>query len=184
MRRSEMLASSATAMARKSLTKPIGSAWKLPPERMSSPKMSGLSETPLQRGRQHLARVVERVLDRAEHLRHAAHGVRILHAVAVLVAALDLAVREQAAERARHSTWPGRRRAGVDARVEGTCSCRRGRRPSAAPTTIDASSSRSALQQALDRERGGELRAVQQREPFLRLELERFEPGRARHGGP
>ena len=40
-----MLASSATAIARKSLTKPTGSAWKLPPERMSSPKISGLSRS-------------------------------------------------------------------------------------------------------------------------------------------
>ncbi len=76
MRRSEMLASSATAIARKSLMKPIGSAWKLPPERMSSPKISGLSDTPFTAAAEHLARVVERVLDGPEYLRHAAHRVR------------------------------------------------------------------------------------------------------------
>ena len=47
MRRSDVLASSATAIARKSLMNPIGSAWKLPPDSTSSPKISGLSETPL-----------------------------------------------------------------------------------------------------------------------------------------
>ena len=35
---------------------------------------------------EHLARMAERMLDRAEHLRHAAHRVGVLHALAVLVA--------------------------------------------------------------------------------------------------
>ena len=40
----------------------------------------------------------KRVLDRSIDLRHAAHRIRVLHALTVLVAAADLAVREQQAQ--------------------------------------------------------------------------------------
>jgi hypothetical protein len=49
----------------------------------------------VRRGAEHLAGVGERLLHGAEDLRHATHCVRVLHALAVLVTAPDLAVGEQ-----------------------------------------------------------------------------------------
>ena len=175
MRRSDVLASSATAMARKSLTKPIGSAWKLPPDSTSSPKISGLSETPLMAAPSTSRACAQRVLDRAEHLRHAAHGVGILHAFAVLVAATDLAVGiEQRADAPRGVDLPRQAARLLDAIVE---------RRVAAGETFDGQRAaddrgveqRLGTEQAVERQRQAQLRAVQQREAFLRLQFERLE---------
>ena len=85
---------------------------------MSRSKISGLSVTPLSAAAQHIACMSERAFDGAEHLRHAAHGVRVLHAIAILVIAMDLAVRQQQAEAARDFDLMRRAARFLNARVE------------------------------------------------------------------
>ena len=162
--------------------KPIGSAWKLPPERMSLPKMSGLSDTPLMRRREDLARVVDGVLDRAENLRHAAHRIRILHALAILVTATDFAVCQQPAQLARDFDLAGQAARLLDAIVERCVAAREAfdRQRAGHDGRIEQP---LRLQQAFEREREAQLRAIQQREPFLRLQLERLDARRVQHHG-
>ena len=124
------------------------------------------------RGAEHVARVSKRAFDGAEHLRHAAHGVGILHAIAVLVVAMDLAVGEQHAEAARDFELMRRAARLVNARVE---------RRVAAGEPVDrqcADHDRRVEQslgaeQSVERQRQAQLRAVDQRESFLGLERER-----------
>ena len=127
----------------------------------------------VERGREHVARVTQRVLDRAVDLRHAAHGIRILHALAVLVAArISLSRDSRLRRRARDLdlALAGGSRAGC-ARRTGH-GCRRGLRPSCAQQTTAASSRRSARNSPSSASARLKLRAIQQREAFLRLQFE------------
>ena len=119
------------------------------------------------------------------HLRHAAERVGVLHLAAVRVALHDLAVGEQRAQV---------RRDDAPARGAGARPCRRssnGRfEPLSAsrliaPATSASVQSASASQQRERAERGHVLRAVDEREPLLRLEHDRARgPPRASASAP
>ena len=83
MRRSASAPISASAIARMSAAKAIGSAWKLPPDRTSrdSLKTSGLSETAFASRSIVPAAKADEVEGGAHHLRLAAQRVRVLDAV-------------------------------------------------------------------------------------------------------
>ena len=110
----------------------------------------------------------------ARNLGLAAQRIRVLHAVAVLVRAADVALAEHVAERRGNGNLRRLAAGVVDARIE---------RHAAAERCVHrhrAGEDRACEQvfrreQGLERERGRDLGAVQQREPFLRPELERLD---------
>ena len=119
---------------------------------------------------------------RAHHLRLAAQAVRVLHAVAVDVRRADVALREQVAVERRGFALAAMTANVLDAGIE---------RGVAAEARVDrhrAGDERGG-QRALRREHSGErqrrrhLRAVEQREPLLGHQLERFQARRGERVG-
>ena len=178
MRRSLSAPISAMASARLSAAKATGSAWKLPPERTSPslPNTSGLSETPFASSisvratswiccRQAPATCGWQRSEYGSCTRSQFSCDRPM--------SLSPSTARNAAATAICAGWP---RALWMRASKGT------RLPSAAstdiaPVMIEPASRSSAANRRLERERGRDLRAVQQREPFLRAELERLDAG-------
>ncbi len=132
MRRSDSAPISAIASARLSAANATGSAWKLPPERIS-PRLREHERIVGHRVRldqQHAGRMPHLVDARAHHLRLAAQAVRVLHAVAVDVRRADVALREQVAVERRGVALAAMtaHRPGCADRT--ACRCRGTRRPS------------------------------------------------------
>ncbi len=130
---------------------------------------------------EHVTRVAQRMFDRAEHLWHAAHGVRILHALAVFVAATDLAVGiEQRADAPRGVDLSRQAARLLDAVVEGRVTAGETfhRHRAADHRGVEQ---RLGAEQAVECQRQAQLRAVEQRQPFLRLQFERLDASRAQH---
>ena len=170
-----------------SAAKATGSAWKLPPDSASpvSAKISGLSETPLASIAERAGRLAQQVEHRAHHLRLAAQAVGVLHAV-VADAGARRGWRCRPSARAAHrrrSIWPGWRRS---AWMRGSNGASEPLAASveSAPVTSAAWNSVSRLEQRGQRIGGRELRAVEQRQAFLRPERQRREPGRAQRLAP
>ena len=150
--------------------KPIGSAWKLPPDRMSSPKISGLSDTPFTAAAEHVARVA-RSCARRRRTPAACSARRRDPARA-------RSPRGCGGSRCRSSSArnaPARPRPGPAGGSPAGCASSNGAWLPARPSTVSAPADDRrveqplGLEQALERERQAQLRAVQQRETFLRL---------------
>ena len=119
-RRSEMFASSATAIARQSSAKATGWPWKFPFETISrsleeDERIVGGS---IDLDRDRALDVVEQVAARAVHLRRAAQRVRVLHLVAPAVRLEDRRAVEQAAHVRGRRDLAGVRTRSVNRRVE------------------------------------------------------------------
>ena len=181
MRRSDSAPISAIASARLSAANATGSAWKLPPERISPVvgEHERIVRDRVRFGQRARGRVAHLVEARAHHLRLAAQAVRILHARAVHVRRADRAAVRAARGRSRAaSIWPRWPRTAW-MRASNGVSLPRHASTVSAPATNAAASARSRGEQAGERERRRHLRAVEQREPFLRRER-RPAQGRAR----
>ena len=113
---------------------------------------------------------------RAEHLRHAAHRVGVLYAVAVHVARMDLAVRQQRAQ-ARGDFSLRRQAAGRMDAVVKRCVAAREAFDGQRPGGDRGAEQHFPAKQPLDGERGAQLGTVQQRQAFLRLEADRCTAG-------
>ena len=178
MRRSESAPISAMASARLSAAKATGSAWKLPPESTSPslPNTSGLSETPFASSRSVRATswICCRQAPATCGWQRSEYGSCTRSQFSCeRPMSLSPSTSRNAAATAICAGWP---RALWMRASNGT------RLPSAASTDIAAGEDRAREQvfrreQRLERERGRDLRAVQQREPFLRSELERLDTG-------
>ena len=133
---------------------------------------------------EHERRVAHLIEARADDLRLAAQAVRILHAVVALeMRAPDRAAGEQRAVVARDVDLARLAAQRVDARIERAVAAARRIDASSRPTTSAASSTGSNASSACERERGRDLRAVDEREPFLGRERERRDAGAAQHVG-
>ena len=171
MRRSASEPISQSASAIMSAAKATGSAWKLPPDSASSvsAKISGLSVTPLASIAERRGGLAQQVEHGAHHLRLAAQAIGVLHA---LVADADARRGWRCRPSARAA--PRRSRSGRDGRasawMRGSNGVSEPRAASvdSAPVTSAALEQRLGLEQAGQRVGGGELRAVEQRQPFLR----------------
>ena len=178
MRRSESAPISASAIAITSAAMATGSAWKLPPERISSPwgRPADCRRRRWPRAPARRPRSRSMVEDRAHHLRLAAQGVGVLDPVAVEVRGADAAAGEQRAQARGHLDLARLAAHRLDARIEGRVAPRGGVDRERA---CDQRRSEDILrrEQAREGERGRDLAAVEQREPFLRRELERLQRG-------
>ena len=164
-----------------SAAKATGSAWKLPPDSASSvsAKISGLSETPLASVASVAAAWRSRSSSRAHHLRLAAQAIGVLHArVVVQMRGADRAARHQRAQRRRRPR--SGRDGGASAWMRGSNGVSEPRAASvdSAPVTSAGTEQRFRLEQAGQRVGGGELRAVEQRQPLLRPQRQRRQAGR------
>ena len=170
MRRSASEPISQIAIAIMSAANATGSAWKLPPDSASplSAKISGLSETPLASVASVAAAWRSEVEHRAHHLRLAAQAVGVLHAVVVdEVRGADGAAGHQRAQGGGDLDLAAMAAQRVDARVERRVGAlgRVGRERAGDERRAEHP---LGLEQAGQRIGGRELRAVEQREPFLR----------------
>ena len=178
MRRSASAPISAIASARLSAAKATGSAWKLPPESTSPslPKTSGLSETPFASSMSVRATswICWRQAPATCGWQRSEYGscTRSQFSCEWPIS-LSPSTARKAAATSICAGWP---RALWMRASKGT------RLPSAASTDIAPAHDRAREQvlrgeERLERERGRDLRAVQEREPFLRPEHERLDAG-------
>ena len=173
-----MLASSDTAIASASSANASGWPWKFPAETSmpSSTSTSGLSVAAFSSVVDRVLDVVEQVARRAVHLRRATKRVRVLHLVAPAVRLDDRRALEQAQHVARRRALTAQRSQRVHLRDE---------RVARALQRLERERARAVgglrePPRAHERERalrGHELRAVDQRQPFLRDQPHRLEPG-------
>ena len=171
-----MFASSPTAIASASSANATGWPWKLPFE--THRPVLGEDERVVRRrvqlGGGGSLDVGEQIAGRAVHLRRAAQRVRVLHVVAPAVRLEDRRVVEQPEDVRRRSGLARQRPELVDAREEALArALERLDRERAG----DVSRLREAPRphEAERGERAHELRAVDEREPFLRLQAQRLE---------
>ena len=131
---------------------------------------------------QRARRILQQVERRAHHLRLAAEAVGVLDPAAGDMAGQDLAAVEQAGDRGGDADLPGLAAKLRNARVE------RLRRAFERIDRQRAGGDRGgehalAQEQGVERQRGARLRAVDQRQAFLRAELQRFEAEPFERGG-
>ena len=162
-------------MAMVSAAKATGWAWKLPPEIAvsSSGNTIGLSVTAPASMVRVRAAFIEQVERGAHHLRLAAEAVRVLDLAAAGVAGDDLLPSSSSRNAAATRIWPGCPRTSLMRGSNGlTLALERIDRQSAGG---DCGSEHAlAREQSVERNRGRGLGAVDQRQAFLRAQLQRL----------
>ena len=177
---SEPISHSASAIM--SAAKATGSAWKLPPE-ITSPVVGEDERVVGDAVRLRLERrggLAQEVEAGAHHLRLAAQAIRVLDAVVVgEMRGADGAAAHQVAKRRRDLDLAAVAAQRLDARVERPVRAARrvGRERAGDERRLEHA---LGLEQAGERERGRDLRAVEEREALLRTELDRREAGARR----
>ena len=182
MRRSDSAPISAIASARLSAANATGSAWKLPPERISPVVREDerIVGHRVRFGQQHRRRVPHLVEARAHHLRLAAQAVRILHARAILVRRADRAAGEQRRGRSpRRRAWPRWPRTAW-MRASNGVSLPRHASTDSAPATNAAASARSAANSPASASAVDTCVPLSSASPSFGPSVDRREAGRAR----
>ena len=182
LRRSLIVARCVTAIASMSAASATGAPWKLPPETMSpsaSAKTIGLSVAAFISIASVRSTKAQGLARRAVHLRRAAHAIGVLHAAAVGMRAVDRAVGDQRRQSRRRVPLAVERPAVVDARVErlGRAAQRLDRHGRG---DVGGVGQPARVVGGERQHRRRRLRAVDERQAFLGLELHRLQGRRSR----